>query len=202
MRQISDNRVNLCLTDIPYGIKSHNGTKGFGKRKNRRYVGNWDNNTPDKKYFEELFRISENQIIFGGNHVTQYLKPTNGWIVWDKVGNIKFNNPFSDCELAWTSFSKPMKKYEYLQQGFLSKEKERFHPTQKPVGLFEQILSDYSEEGDIIFDGYCGSGTTAVSCIKLNRKCICCEIDETYYKKSIERIEEEIKQPDLFYEKY
>lgn len=115
---------------------------------------------------------------------------SNCWIVWDKLNG---NNNFADCELAYTNFDSAVRKYEYKWQGMLQqnmKNKDiRIHPTQKPLGLFEKILLDYSKENDLIMDCFSGSGTTAVACYKTNRRFICIEKDKEYYDLSIDRLE-------------
>lgn len=122
------------------------------------------------------------------------------WIVWDKIGNNNFQNPFADCELAWTNFNKVCKKYTCIQQGFINEDKsqERIHPTQKPLKLFEMILNDFSNENDLILDCFSGSGTTAVACHNLNRRFICIEKDYDYWKASVERLENAKSQLNLF----
>lgn len=200
LKQLPDKCIDLVLTDPPYGIKADKGTNGFGSSKNRIYQGGWDNETPEKTIFDEMKRVSKNQIIFGGNYFTDKLEASKCWIVWDKVGENNFKNPFSDVELAWTSFSKVCKKYLCIQQGFVNEDKKqpRLHPTQKPLKLFECILQDYSKEGDLIADFFSGSGTTAVACWELKRKFICVEKDFDYWKASCKRLEEHQKQLTLF----
>lgn len=200
LKQLPDKCIDLVLTDPPYGIKADKGTKDFGSSKNRIYQGGWDNETPEKMVFDEIKRISKNQIIFGGNYFTDKLEVSKCWIVWDKVGENNFKNPFSDVELAWTSFSKVCKKYLCIQQGFVNEDKKqpRLHPTQKPLKLFECILQDYTNEGDLILDCFSGSGTTAIACHNLKRRFICIEKDPEYWKASIERLENHKKQLCLF----
>ena len=190
MKELPDKSVDLVLTDPPYGINADKGVGGFGSSKtDNHYKDNWDKKTPSKKYFNEILRISKNAVIFGGNFFTDKL-PVNGhWIVWDKKGDISFDNPFGDCELAWTNFDKKsVKKYTIIQQGFISKERVRFHPTQKPVELFSDIIRDYSEEGQTILDPFIGSGTTAVACQNLKRNFIGIEISKEYCKIAEDRL--------------
>ncbi len=182
MKRMPDKSVDLVLTDPPYGIGADKGVGGFGSSKtDKHYKGDWDSKTPDKVYFDEMLRIGKKVIIFGGNFFTDKL-PVNGhWIVWDKKGDIQFDNPFGDCELAYTNINKKsVKKYKVIQQGFISEEKIRFHPTQKPVHLLSKIIEDYSEDG-IIFDPFAGGGSTLVACRQLKRDFIGCEINKEYF---------------------
>lgn len=148
-----------------------------------------------KKIFDEIFRISKNQIIWGGNYFAAYLNNSSCWIVWDKDNG---TNDFADCELAYTNFSSAVRKYLYRWNGCLQgnmKEKEiRIHPTQKPVPLFQWCLQNYSKEGDLILDCFSGSGTTAVACHNLHRRFICIEKDKEYYEASVKRLNDVQKQ--------
>ena len=206
LKQLPDKCVDLVLTDPPYGIgydkqaSSVGGTQ-HGKAATQKRIykqTNWDNKTPEKEVFDEIVRVSKRQIIFGGNYFANMLSNSKCWLVWDK----HINGEFADCELAWTSFDKPVKKYDYLWNGMLQenmKEKEeRIHPTQKPVGLFMKILQDYSKENDLVLDCFSGSGTTAVACHKLKRRFICIEKDSEYWRASCERLEQERKQLLMF----
>lgn len=144
MRTMPDKKFDLAIADPPYGISVGKMTLGNGKRKIYRGGNNWDDNAPGKKFFDELRRISQNQIVFGANHFIDRM-PINSsaWIVWDKGTGA---NSFADCELAWTSFSKPVRKFFYSWVGGNAKEKteiDRIHPTQKPIGLYYWILSNY-----------------------------------------------------------
>src|SRR3990167_1756794 len=169
MKQMPDKCVDLVLTDPPYGIGADKGVGGFGSSKtDNHYDDNWDNKTPTQEVFNEILRIGKKVVIFGGQFFTDKL-PVNGhWIVWDKKGNIRFDNPFGDCELAWTNIDKKsVKKYTVIQQGFISEERDRFHPTQKPVELMGSILRDYSEDNVLVLDCFVGGGTTLVACKQL-----------------------------------
>lgn len=181
MKQYPDNHFDLLLTDPPYGKKASKGTNGFGSAKNRQYDEDWDTKPPSQEYFDEIVRISKNQIIFGGNYFTDKLPPSNCWIVWDKIGQHKFDNPFADCELAWTSFNKVVKKYTVVQQGFVKDDKEpTVHPTQKPSKLLRQIIRDFAKEGDTIFDPFAGSGSTLRAAKDLGFHAEGVEIQEKY----------------------
>lgn len=199
MKSLPDKCIDLVLTDPPYGINADKGSNFFGHTGGREYNDSWDNQTPPSETFDEILRISKNAIIFGGQFFTDKL-PTNGhWIVWDKKGGIDFDNPFGDCELAWTNIErKSVKKYTVIQQGFVSEEKERFHPTQKPVKLMEYILRDYTEEGATVLDCFLGSGTTALACKLLGRNYIGIEKEQKYVDIAIDRIKAIDAQPNLF----
>lgn len=202
LKQLPDKCVDLVLTDPPYGINCDGGDYGLGVSPKKLQKKEWDNGIPQKHIFDEIFRVSRNQIIFGGNYFTEYLKPTKAWIFWDKIGGYKLQNNFSEGELIWTSLKSVTKKITFIQQGFINDDKQenkyRFHPTQKPLKLFEWILRDYSKENDLILDCFSGSGTTAVACHNLNRRFICIEKDEDYYKASVERLENAKAQLKLF----
>ena len=182
MAQMPDKCVDLVLTDPPYGINADKGVGGFGSSKtDKHYEDNWDNQRPNKKIFDEILRVSKNAIIFGGSFFTDILPVGNHWIVWDKTGGIKFQNPFSDCELAWTNINKKIiKKYIVIQQGFIAEERERFHPTQKPISLMEKIIMDYSKDDDLILDPFAGGGSTLVACKNSGRNFIGIEISPKY----------------------
>jgi len=199
MKDMPDNSVGLVLTDPPYGIKADKGTDGYGNSKHtvKKYNDSWDSKTPSAEYFIEILRTSKLAMIFGGNYFTDKLPMSRGWIVWDKVGEMKFNNPYSKCELIWTNKDMVCQKYVCIQMGFVSKEKERFHPTQKPVMLISNIINDYIDDG-VVFDPFLGSGTTAVACEKLNRRWIGIEISEKYCEIAAKRISAEANQGKLF----
>lgn len=188
LKQLPDKCIDLVLTDPPYGINADKGSNFYGHTGGREYNDNWDSITPPKEVFEELLRIGKKVIIFGGNFFTDKL-PVNGhWIFWDKKGDIAFDNPFGDGELAWTNIDrKSVKKYVSIQQGFISDEKVRFHPTQKPVGLFKKIIEDYNT-GGVILDCYLGSGTTVIACKELGLDFIGIEKEQKYVDIANERL--------------
>ena len=189
MKKMADKSVDLILTAPPYGIGCDKGVGG-GIRTGRRYADNWDVR-PKKEYFDEMIRISKQAIIFGGNFFTDLLTVNGHWIVWDKTGQIKFDNPYSGAELAWTNIPKnTVKKYVIIQAGFIAQEKIRYHPTQKPVALFSAILRDYTEENDLICDPFFGSGTCALACKEMKRNFIGIEIKEEYFKMAENRLKQ------------
>ena len=183
---IPDKSIDLILCDPPYGINA-----GDYTRANTKYgasvayckdygLANWDKEPMSDEQLIEIFRISKNQIMFGGNYFN--VPPSSCWIVWDKDNG---DNGYADCELAWTSFKFAVRKFKYRWQGMLQekmgRDKEiRFHPTQKPLALFKWILDKYSNPGDLVLDPFLGSGTTAVACKELDRDYIGIEISPEY----------------------
>lgn len=202
LRELPDKSIDLVLTDPPYGIgeaKGKNKNRGLLARPKDYGVKEWDNEIPKKEIFDEILRVSKNQIIFGGNYFVEYLHNSPCWLVWDKNN---YGTDFADCELAWTNFKSAVRKYLWTWNGMLQhdmKNKDvRIHPTQKPLKLFEMILNDYSKENNLILDCFSGSGTTAIACHNLNRRFICIEKDEDYYKASVERLKDAQSQLKLF----
>lgn len=203
------NAVNMTMGSNPnrnepgqYGgistaqkLKKGRLNQGSGKLKNRllnKSDIDWDNKIPDESYFKELFRVSKNQIIWGGNYFP--LPPTRGIIFWDKLQ--PWEN-FSQFELAWTSFDKPAAKIALSNTGGANKEK-KIHPTQKPVNLYKWCLSKYAKEGDIILDTHLGSGSIAEACHDYGFGLVACELNESYYNDSIKRIKNHVSQLKLF----
>jgi len=196
MKELPDKSVDLVLTDPPYGINVVNTTIGgsnIAKANKYKPIINDD----IKLDLSELFRISKNQIIFGGNYFN--LPISKGWIVWDKKLRNNWNDNFSDGELVWTSFNKPLRIYRKLYMGCMQSGKReiRIHPTQKPIELIRWIIENYSKPTDLVLDPFLGSGTTAVACIKTNRKFIGIEIDKHYYEIAQKRIDAELSQLKL-----
>lgn len=181
--------VDLILTDPPYGLDKKL-SRGAGKHKNSTFRKLYEGESWDKKiskeHFDAMFKVSKNQIIFGANYYT--MPPTRGIICWDKK---QFMPTFSRWEYAWSSFDQPAKMYEVLNG-----RDPRVHPTQKPIALMVQILTDH--QGDAVLDPFLGSGTTAIACERLNRRWIGIEIEEKYCEIAAKRIENERKQLKLF----
>ncbi len=193
-RAVSGSDVALLLTDPPYGVKMDKGFGGSGgfepgaKIKRREYSDGWDSERPPKAAFENFMRFAKASVIFGGNFFADMLPAGTHWIVWDKKQTMP---TFGDCELAWTDVDrKSVKKYEVVYNGLIGKEKERFHPTQKPVKLMELVLLDYSKPGDAVLDPFLGSGTTLIACENTGRVCYGMEIDPKYVDVIIRRWEE------------
>lgn len=188
MKEFPDKYFELAIVDPPYGINITKMTLGNGKRKIYRGALSWDNGTPGNDYFEELFRISKNQIIWGGNYFVKNIPPSMGWIFWDKGTG---QNDYSDGELAWTSFNKALRKYTCSWVGANAKEKDeidRIHPTQKPVALYKWLLTNYAKPGDKILDTHVGSASSLIACEDLDFQYVGFEIDEYYFKLAKERI--------------
>lgn len=204
MKELPDNYIDLAIVDVPYGIgesgsKNHTRSRIAKAKDYKPFYGN-DEKTPEKDYFDELFRISKNQIIWGANHfISKIPYDSSCWIVWDKKNG---ENDFADCELAWCSFKSAVRIFRYKWQGMLQEDmknkEERIHPTQKPVALYEWILNRYAKQGDIILDTHCGSASSLVACHRLGFDYIGCELDELYYKLANERLEAEKAQMKLF----
>lgn len=152
----------------------------------------WDV-APDSKYFMELFRVSRNQIIWGGNYFE--LPPTRCFLIWRKL-TISESFSMAMCEYAWTSFNDNAKIFEYAPQGRPGD--NRFHPTQKPVALYEWILNRYAKEGDTILDTHVGSASSLIACRNTNHKYVGFEIDEDYYRLAKERLEKESAQMNIY----
>lgn len=210
MRAMPDKCVDVAIVDPVYGGVTQG---GYMKEQGGKRVGNgladrrlynqaiWEQKKTPKEYFDELFRVSKNQVIWGGNYFIESIaKDSQGWIVWDKRRNEGVT--FADGELAWTSFNKALRIFRFKWDGMLQenmKDKEqRIHPTQKPVALYEWILKNYAHEGDLIFDTHVGSASSLIACERLGFNFIGCEMDEEYYKISSDRFKAETAQMTLF----
>jgi len=195
MARYPDGYFDLAIVDPPYGIGfdgQKKSTSKHGGRKEYKFKG-WDNETPNQNYFNELFRVSKNQIIWGANYFTKYLPTSMGWIFWDKGQRICN----SDGELAYTSFQQALRVVEY-NRCEISKIGGAIHPTQKPVALYRWILDKYAKEGDKILDTHLGSGSIAIACHDYDFELTACELDKEYYDNAIKRIKNHIAQQKLF----
>ena len=208
MKEYPDKYFELAIVDPPYGIgetgQRNNADRPTKKWKNpnsQTYKPFDDSKIPNTEYFAELFRVSKNQIIWGANYFTQYLPSSSGWIVWDKVVNEKEH--LAMCELAYSSFDRRLLKFEYLWAGFKKAEQVvRIHPTQKPIKLYEWILTNYAKPGDKIIDTHVGSGSSIIAFEKHGFEYCGFEIDSDYYEASMKRIlkhRELLKQVALEY---
>lgn len=198
-----DKAIDLVLTDPPYGL----GTINFVTARNKkRKEMDWNNHPPDKPVFDEIYRVSKNQIIWGCNYFGSNIKHV-GRIVHNKIMN-SHNGPLklSDCDLASCSVGKRIRLFEYqwsgnVQNGKINWKNEgpdaRIHPTQKPIALMQWCLNEYSKENDLILDPFSGSGTTAIACHQLRRRFICIEKEPKYIELSQERLEQTRAQMEL-----
>ena len=196
MAEYEDNHFDLSIVDPPYGIDVANMNMGIGKGtkaskiENRKWEAKgWDKKPPTKEFFDELFRVSKNQIIWGGNYfnlpVSQY------FAVWDKGEGMK-GRSFAECELAWVrSGGTRIRAINPVQR-------DRIHPTQKPVKLYTWLLTNYAKEGDLILDTHVGSASSLIACHQLGFDVVGCELDKEYYQMAQQRIKEETAQLSLF----
>lgn len=181
MKEFEDGFFDLAIVDPPYGI-------GISKNpvRQKHNKKEWDNETPTAEYFKELFRVSKNQIIWGGNYYD--LPPTQNYIVWDKVQPEDLT--LAMCEFAWCSIQRPAKIFRYS----VLKEKNKIHPTQKPVALYAWLLSKYAKQGDKILDTHVGSASSLIACHNAGFTFWGFEIDGDYYEAARRRLDTERAQ--------
>ena len=178
MKTFKDKQFDLAIVDPPYGISiTDSGRLGKYNKNDKR----WDDLIPSYEYFKELFRVSNNQIIWGGNYFQ--LPPTRGFIIWDKKQ--PENISFASCEFAWTSFDRSAKTFYYSA---LKENDNRIHPTQKPVQLYKWLLQNYAKEGDTILDTHFGSLSIGIACEKLGFELTAIELDKDYYQMAKKRL--------------
>jgi site-specific DNA-methyltransferase (adenine-specific) len=194
MKRFPDKYFELAIVDPPYGIGMGGGLVGNSKIDYKQFAG-CDQTPPEKEYFQELFRISKNQIIWGANHfIEQFNKNSSCWIVWDKIQPENFT--MAMCELAWTSFDTPAKIYKKRVVG--ADKDGRIHPTQKPVALYAWLLQNYAKKGDKILDTHVGSASSLIACHKLGFDYVGFELDPDYYKAATARLEAVKSQISIF----
>ena len=197
MKTVPDKYFELAIVDPPYGIGA--GGKSFingsSKSEKKYYKDNdWDCSIPSDEYFIELFRISKNQIIWGGNYFPYiWRKPSRAFIFWDKTIH---GNSYADGELAWTSFDKVAR---YFRENIAQTNSEgRIHPTQKSIRLYKWLLKNYAKPNDKIFDSHVGSGSSRIACYDLGFDFEGCEIDKDYWEAQEKRFKDYLSQPKLF----
>jgi site-specific DNA-methyltransferase (adenine-specific) len=202
MARYPNKYFDLAIVDPPYGIGVNKMTLGNGKKKIYRGKNDWDLNIPNAEYFSELFRISKNQIVWGGNYMTEHLPPKSSWLFWDKGTGA---NDFEDGELAWSSFGGALRKIDKSWVGANAKDGlERIHPTQKPIYLYDWIFNRFAKQGDKIIDTHFGSGSIACAVHKANSidkmdlSLVACELDKDYFESSIQRVKEALQTQSLF----
>lgn len=198
MSRYPDKYFELACVDPPYGIDLANMNMGVGKSKkaskiqNRKWAAkDWDKATPKENYFIELFRISKNQIIWGGNYFN--LLPCKHYIIWDK--EMPKGLSFADCEMAWTSFDKAPKMFRH--SAYLDKS-NKLHPTQKPVKLYDWIFKNYAKPTDKILDTHLGSGSSRIAAYKNKLHFVGCELDKDYFEAQEKRFKQFKSQLTLF----
>lgn len=187
MKEFPDKYFDLAIIDPPYGIERYKSNDGGNSAKITCFGGNTgsrNNAKPKEKYFDELFRISKNQIIWGANNFK--LPQSEYFIVWDKVQHMP---SFARCEFAWTNCKVPAKIFEERSQ-----DKARIHPTQKPIALYTWLLQNYAKPGDTILDTHVGSASSLIACENLGFKYVGFELDKDYYDAATKRIEDSRKQ--------
>jgi site-specific DNA-methyltransferase (adenine-specific) len=184
MRQMEDNAFNLAIVDPPYGI-------GISSNPARQMheVKSWDAAIPQQDYFDELMRVSVNQIVWGGNYFP--LPPTQNLIVWNKLQ--PFNFSLAMCEFAWCSIQRPAKMYTQSPIGI-----GKIHPTQKPPELYRWLLTHYAKQGDTILDTHLGSGSSRIAAYDLGFDFVGYELDTDYFNAQEKRFADHIAQPKLF----
>jgi len=203
LKRFSDNHFDLAIVDPPYGIgvdgaihirkPDRPSTWDMVEKYDRK---DWDNEIPKAEYWEQLFRVSKNQIVWGGNYFTEYLKPSKCWIFWDKQFDKTFN--FSHGELAWTSFNKQLLKVTKSSKAETNGGKDRIHPTQKPVYIYDWLLNNFKEESLNVLDTHVGSGSSRIACHKAGIQFTGFEIDKDYYEAQEKRFKDFVSQLRMF----
>ena len=193
MATLPDKAFDLCICDPPYGINvNHNMGRRAGNVPSNYKPVVWDTMPPEKAYFDELQRVAKHSIIWGANHfIDRIAKPSPCWIVWDKLFSEDVS--FASCELAYTDFDSVTKRFKLS-----SARVDGIHPTQKPVKLYEWLLTNYAKPGQRILDTHLGSGSSAIACNNLGFELVGCELDKDYYEASIERIKKANSVGKLF----
>lgn len=206
MKEFPDKYFDLAIVDPVYGdvsqggyMKNSDSSTTKLARPIQYHLSIWQQEKTPREYFDELFRVSKNQIIWGGNYFTTLInRDTQCWIVWDK----ERTGGFADFEMAWTSFDQASRMFRFMWNGMLQgdmKNKEfRIHPTQKPVRLYEWLLNMYAKPGDIILDTHVGSASSLIACHNTNHNYVGFEIDEIYYEQAKARLEQETAQMNIF----
>tara|TARA_R100001463_G_scaffold22949_1_gene55024 strand:- start:1259 stop:1867 length:609 start_codon:yes stop_codon:yes gene_type:complete len=190
LKTLENNSFDLAIVDIPYGLGNKLTNGGTWASKYKKHDASWDI-LPSKQYFIELFRVSNNQIIFGGNYAHKYLPSNRHFIIWDKLSHMP---TMADCEYAWSSFDTNAKIFKHPRNTNV----KRIHITQKPVKLYEWLLMNYAKEGDKILDTHLGSGSIAIACHNLGFDLVGCELDKEYYDAACKRLKQHQAQLTIF----
>ena len=186
MRTVADNTFDLAVVDPDFGLNGKISKGGTWAAKYKGFDGALGG-VPTKEYFDELFRVSKNQVIWGGNYFVNFLYPSRCWLVWDKKARMR---TLADCEMAWTSFDKNAKIFTHVR----NTSEKRIHICQKPIKLYEWIYTNYSKEGDMILDTHMGSGSSAIAANNTKRSYVGIEINHDYYESTKKRIISHINQ--------
>ena len=210
MATLEDGAYDLCIVDPPYGINIANRNGSIGQKKGQGKITSykykeWDNEVPSKEYFSELFRVSKNQIIWGGNYFTNFLPSSKGWIVWDKRQPEGVS--FAMAELAFSSFDISAKMFSCSRAFIgnkvsnnpkLARKYAKIHPTQKPSQLYEWLLHRYAKKGDKILDTHGGSFSHAIACHDLGFDLTIIEKDKDYFDMAVDRLKQHQRQLIIF----
>lgn len=198
LKATPDKFYDLAIVDPPFGrgdIAKHT-PRAKGTTKNKIHAATtWNESPPKAEYFDELFRVSKNQIIWGANHYPEHLSSSRGWVFWDKLYENTFN--FSAGELAYSSFDRILKMVR-LSQRWIPGTELNIHPTQKPIKLYEWLLTNYAKQGDKILDTHGGSMSSVVACLNLGYEIVCTELDADYYNDGVKRISQATAQERMF----
>jgi len=198
MARYPDDYFDLAIIDPPYGIgfgafnRTNKASDGTRIKADKYKNSDWDNGIPTEEYFKELFRVSKNQIVWGGNYFN--LPPNQNFIFWYKQNPV---SNFSDGEYAWTSFKKPALCFDYRYYGNLegnTSASKKYHPTQKPVKLYEWTLTNYAKKGDKILDTHRGSASLDIACHNLGFDLVTCELDTDYFNDGNKRLKQHQNQ--------
>lgn len=195
MKEFPDKFFDLAIVDPPYGI-GMDGQKEFVSKKNRKHNRkaherkSWDFQLPDERYFTELFRVSRNQIIWGGNYMTYFLPPTKAWIFWYKGQR---DLTMSDGEMAWTSFASVTRQIELNRVELLKQ--NTIHPTEKPFRLYQWLLKNYAKPNNKILDTHLGSGSSRIAAYKMGYDFWSYEVDKDYFEAQEKRFKDAIAEP-------
>lgn len=196
MKDFPDKYFELAIVDVPYGLGENGGNTSRHHSQKKYTIKDWDNSTPEKNYFNELFRVSINQIVWGANHfISKIALDSPCWIFWnkDRYGD------FADGELAWTSFKTAVRQYKFTWDGFRKElPEDRFHPTQKPVSLYKWLLKNYAKEGDKILDTHLGSQSSRIAAFDMGFDFTGYELDKDYFDAGNKRFEQHKSQLKLF----
>ena len=201
LKNTEDNYYDLAIVDPPYGIdlkmqKFTKPSRANSYNRKPKHKGFNDMLKPSREYFKNLFRVSENQIIWGGQYFCDLLPISGAWVFWDKMNGK--GSHFADGELAYTSYTKSLKMFSVSAFHKTRGGKDRIHPTQKPVKLYEWLLQNYAKEGDKILDTHLGSGSIAIACNRLKYELTAAELDTDYFEASVKRYKDQTAQIQLF----